>query len=165
MYHFHHLRRLSLITLALLLTFVPFAHGQITRVGDWPGITNLRSCVTCIFQVGFCNGYNVLSSLGCSTWSCVCDHFPDAMNIVSSSASVGCSNTQDIASATSVLNGFCAQLSLTTPVASVSAVNSVPGQGLPGGGQGTVTQTIARPPVTVTLTPSCTGSVCNLFII
>ena len=138
----------------LLGVLVSSALGQLTKVSDWPGIQNLRSCVTCIFQVGFCNGYNVLASLGCSTWGCVCDHFPDAVNIVSSSASAGCSNTQDIASATSVLNGFCAQLTLTTPVASIT-MNTVGGPSATR--QGTVTQTVATP-VTVTLTPSCTSS-------
>lgn len=52
----------------------------------------------------------VEGALGCEDWVCVCEHFPAAIVALSSILSSYCTSQQDVASATSILNGFCAQL-------------------------------------------------------
>jgi hypothetical protein len=67
--------------------------------------------------------------VGCGDWTCACNQFAAAISAASSVAATGCSTSQaDIASATSIVNGFCAQLLATPtgPTAPTLAPTSVP---------------------------------------
>lgn len=55
----------------------------------------------------------VEGALGCGGWTCICEHFSAATVVLSSIVEGYCSSLQDVASATSILNGFCAQLTVT----------------------------------------------------
>lgn len=87
--------------------------GQLTAFIQWPGFNNMRTCAQLPF--GCLAGCpDVYNQIGCSDVYCVCEHFSLEAPIVSSAASSYCSgNSQDIASATSIFNGFCAQLQVT----------------------------------------------------
>lgn len=86
-------------------------HTQLTPQ-EMPGWINMEDCSQLVFD----GGSSVSSVLGCSTWLCVCNHFPIAMGAAQSLASSYCSHSeagQDIASATSVLNALCSSISAT----------------------------------------------------
>ena len=89
---------------------------------QWPGYSNLPLCVQSVFPyigcpVG-CAGGCIPCDIGCGTWTCACgrDYFAAAVSAASSIAATACSTNQadGIASATSIVNGFCNQL-LATP--------------------------------------------------
>src|ERR1700737_562919 len=84
--------------------------AQITDPRQWPGYGDMKSCAqNPIGGCDFCP--DVRSTVGCPTWLCVCQHYAPAISALSSLASSSCSGVQqDIASATSILHGFCAQL-------------------------------------------------------
>jgi len=93
----------------------------------------------------------VEGALGCGDWTCVCEHFSPAMVALSSIVEGYCSCSQDAASTTSILNGFCAQLTVTgtgplepttTMVLLVSSTVTVP----------------VTVETEVTITPSCFSS-------
>jgi hypothetical protein len=87
--------------------------GQITDFGSWPGYSSMRDCAKLPFG---CNAGcpDIYNQLGCHDVYCVCDHFSLEFPIVSSAANNYCSgNSQDVASATSIFNAFCAQLGTT----------------------------------------------------
>jgi hypothetical protein len=98
----------------LILHSTTLIAGQLTAFGQWPGFNSMRACaqvpfISCIFCAD-----DVYDQLGCPDVYCVCGHFSLGAPIVSSVASSHCSgNSQDIASATSIFNGFCAQLQVT----------------------------------------------------
>ena len=89
------------------------APGQFTDPSQWPGFNILRSCAQDALVCSTCILSGVKGELGCSNWQCVCNDISAAMSVVSLVANAECYNTQDAASATSVLSGFCAQLPAT----------------------------------------------------
>ena len=102
-----------------LCLLVPVVGTTITDPSQWPGLDDLPKCVQNIF--GGClndcsNGGGCISCyVGCADWTCACDQFSAAISAASSVAATACSTSQpDIASATSIVNGFCGQL-LATP--------------------------------------------------
>jgi len=64
---------------------------------------------------GAFNGYgNVEAAIGCDDWTCVCNHFSMAQTSLLALVSSACSSEQDISSATSIFDGFCSQLPIST---------------------------------------------------
>jgi len=124
----------------MLLILTP---ALITDPSQWPGFSDLAECAQASI-VGCYGCYTGILVFGidCSTWVCACDHFSAAMSEVSSVAASSCTNSQDVASATSVWNGFCAQLS-ATPTGPTAP---------------TQTGTTTSPVDTGTVMPSTTGS-------
>jgi hypothetical protein len=98
-----------ILVLSMLLILAP---ALITDPSQWPGFSNLADCAQASI-VGCYGCYTGVLGFGidCSTWVCACDHFSAAMSVVSSVAVSRCTDSQDVAEATSVWNGFCAQLS------------------------------------------------------
>jgi hypothetical protein len=78
---------------------------------DMPNWENMNGCS----QIMYLGATQLINVLECGTWLCVCEHFPQAMSAAQSLASSYCgtSDTQDIASATSVLNALCYSISAT----------------------------------------------------
>jgi hypothetical protein len=122
---------------SLLFVFLAVT-GQITDIVSWPGFGNLNNCIQQVFGQGYGpgNSYDIRYRLGCGqSWSCVCNSLNLAGPQATSLASTFCSGrTQDIAAATSVLNGFCAQLYVTpsydTSTAQKTATATAQGIGL-----------------------------------
>jgi hypothetical protein len=102
-----------LLYLLLISYSTAMVAGQITDFGSWPGWSSMRDCAKLPF--GCLAGCpDIYNQLGCHDVYCVCDHFSLEFPIVSSAANNYCSgNSQDVASATSIFNAFCAQLRTT----------------------------------------------------
>ena len=116
-------------TAALFSCLVVLVGATIIDPSQWPGLNNLPICVQNVFGgclVDCVNGGGCIPCyVGCTDWTCACDQFPAAISAASSVAATGCSTfLTDIASATSVVSGFCGQL-LATPTGP-SALTSVP---------------------------------------
>lgn len=108
---------LSIFTFEVMFVF---AAGILTDISQWPGWDDTRDCVKQPFSCSVYGCLNVWGYLGCHDWNCVCGHFSEEFTMVSSAASSYCSGEQqDVASATSIFNGFCAQysISITAPTA------------------------------------------------
>jgi len=94
-----------------------------TDPSNWPGMGDQRTCVQNAFD-SYCvpscaypgyPGNCIPCDVGCDTWRCACNQFTAAPAAVSSVAITACRSQMDgVASVTSILNGFCAQL-LATP--------------------------------------------------
>lgn len=108
----------SLLFSALLLVVT----AQITDPSNWPGFADLRACAQLGLTGARCGPTGcstVEGAIDCEDWVCVCDHFSAAMVALSSIVASYCTSQQDVAAATSILNGFCAQLEVT-PTAPLS---------------------------------------------
>lgn len=108
------------------------------RYHQFPPFEILRECAQCSMQ---CAAFFTLgSTIGCQSggWTCVCDNFGTAESAVSEQAFLGCSNTADVASATSVLSEFCAQYPGTTNLATATATQD-------SGSDATAGQTVVVP--------------------
>jgi hypothetical protein len=106
-------------TSVFFLDLLVLVGATITDPAQWPGLNNLPTCVQNIFEdcsFDCSNGGGCIPCyVGCGDWTCTCNQFAAAISAASSVAATGCSNSQaDIAFATSIVNGFCAQL-LATP--------------------------------------------------
>jgi hypothetical protein len=88
---------------------------------SYPGYGNLRFCVReCLGGIGAAAAA-VQNNLGCDTNECLCNHISQGIDYVSSCALSRCSTiTQDLFSATSVMNGYCDQYHGTGVVSAVS---------------------------------------------
>lgn len=146
-----------------LFHILPIVDAQLTSIQQWPGYDSMRDCAQTPFgcRIGCPDVWN---QLGCHDWYCICGHFEQEFSFVSSAASSYCSgNQQDIASATSIFNAFCAQLSTT--LTGPSAPTTAPAQAAPATNQMTlitVSQTTTSTKlVETTMTPSC---ICNPII-
>ena len=98
---------------------------------NWKG---LRSCAqNCL------SGPDLYYNLGCTVNDCYCraDIIPQAVSIVSKCASTSCSNTNDVVSATSFYEAYCAS---ATNTAVISLITSNQPTAMPGS---TVTGTIS----------------------
>lgn len=154
--------RAYLILAALFLRLLVLVGATIDDPAQWPGLNNLPNCVQnvfggCLYDCSYGGGC-IPCYVGCGDWTCACNQFPAAVSAASSVAASGCSTTQaDIASATSILNGFCGQLlatptgptaptsapTPTTTAGSSSNVDSGNGAPPPGGGGWSVMNKIA----------------------
>jgi len=148
---------LHLLVFLTASRIVSEVEAQVSTIVAWPGYKDLRSCAQCPIWCGSWGG-TVYTALGCTTDSCLCNHLRDALRIVSSLAvSSSCTGQNDIASATSIVSAFWAQLPgvninpdlpvSSSPVPTMSVTTTV---------YSTVTATVTLPPVT--LTPSCISS-------
>lgn len=119
--------------------------AQITNPTGMPGWTDLRVCVQCALGVpGPCIAeQGVTELLGCSEYTCACEHFTGALSYISTQVVNYCTSTQDVQSATSFWSAFCAQL-ITTPLTSPLTFAT-----------STATPAIGATTVMVTITPSC----------
>ena len=105
-------------TAALFLCLLVLVGATVDEPSEWPGLGDLPICVQNTFQNCFfgCSGPCIPCDVGCTDWTCACNQFPAAVSAASSvvvSAS-GCSSVQtNIASATSIMNAFCLQLTAT----------------------------------------------------
>lgn len=138
------------VSLLVYQAILSLGAALITDPRLWPEFENMRTCAQSSF--GYCTCTTVSQAVGCLSppwWPCTCEHFSAAIVAISSIASSSCSgDQQDVASATSILNGFCAQLLQPPPTGPESP---------------TLGNTISLTPVTittvatqVTVTPSCT---------
>ena len=83
----------------------------LTIPSQWPGFSSQRLCVQCALGGSVCSNNNIEVDIGCGDWKCVCDHFSVAQTSIVSLAISFCSSVdQDVAAATSILDGFCSQL-------------------------------------------------------
>ena len=83
----------------------------VTDPSQWPGFSTIRGCA----QVAITDDLEY--DVDCGDWTCVCDHLSIAQATLESLAISLCSsNAQDVAAATSILNGFCSQLPGVTDV-------------------------------------------------
>jgi hypothetical protein len=114
----------------LLLASLCAGQATITDPVDWPGITNLPTCVSSVF-VGciYDCGFNILPSegciacgVGCDDWSCACSaEYTPALSLVAAVASYRCSNALNfVPSATSIFSSFCEQLTASPTFAPAS---------------------------------------------
>ena|ERR1700721_430714 len=123
----------------LLITLHAICTAEYTNIQDYPGFSQLRTCAQCSLS---CDGFSTLFTLmGCSDWNCVCNNFDVAMSSASAFALQECSRTQDVSSATSVLNGFCYQLpssivKVITPVTPTAFIPSYTTPTVGGGSDG-----------------------------
>ena len=109
-------------TAALLSRLFLLVGATVSDPSQWPGLDNLPLCVQNVFQgclYDCAYGGCIPCDIGCGDWTCACGKFSGAMSAASSVAATGCTSQTDIASATSIVNGFCGQLlaSLTGPTA------------------------------------------------
>ena len=113
-------------TAVLFLCLLALVGATFTDPYQLPGFGDLPLCVQSIFPqycpVDCFDGGCIPCDVGCGTWTCTCGHdfFAAAISAASSVASTGCTRSQEdaIASATSVVNGFCSQLlARATPIA------------------------------------------------
>jgi hypothetical protein len=125
---------------AILLVLLTSAHRSLqdstfnpAAFSNWD---ELRGCAQNCLNPSNGDG---LSPLGCSLNDCFCraDIVPQAVSIVSSCASSGCSDTNDVSSATSFYEAYC---SSATNTAVFSLINNSPPSAVPGS---TVTGTIS----------------------
>jgi len=87
------------------------AQLPITDPGQWPGFSNVRICA----QDAVTRDLTYYVGCGSHEWTCICDHFSIAQATLESLAISGCSSdAQDVAAATSILDGFCSQLPITS---------------------------------------------------
>jgi hypothetical protein len=96
--------------------------GQYTDIDQFPSFELLRSCAQLPTEDAD-DGPILEYLIGCETggWVCACDNFGAAESAVASYVFQACSDTADVASATSVLNAFCAQYPLTTSLAIITS--------------------------------------------
>ena len=97
----------------LLFILVTFA-GLSTPIQyplNLPGWENFAGCIQTSLG-GECPDASclLLFDINCGTYQCACNHFPDSASVVSSLAVSFCTDTTDIASATSLWSEFCAEL-------------------------------------------------------
>jgi hypothetical protein len=124
---------LKRLVILLLLFATCLINAQITAISSMPGFPDQRQCVRC--SLGEC-GTNIYGNLGCNTGVCICQHFGDAMSMVQVLALTSCSSAPaDVAAATSILNAFCAQISISSASLTTTAVPYA-------GGYDTVTTTV-----------------------
>jgi hypothetical protein len=121
-------------TKAILLVLLTSAHPSLqdseynpSSFSDW---NELRSCAQqCLSD----DAYSAFadSNLGCSLNGCFCraDIIPQAVSIVSMCVSTACSDTNDIVSATSFYEAYCAS---ATNTAVISLISSNPPTAVPG---------------------------------
>ena len=117
---------------AILLVLLTSARPSLQDAGYNPSTfsnwNELRSCA----QVCLGYGYDtVLYPLGCSLNDCFCraDILPQAVSLVSVCASSSCSNTNDVVSATSFYEAYCASVTNTVVI---SLINNTPPTAVPG---------------------------------
>ena len=100
----------------LFVTFFLLASATTNDPRNFPGFADLEICakeglVGCPALNMSCSVVSLPSQLGCTNWVCVCDNLPSAVIQASSDVASACtSNSVQISSATSLLNGFCEQL-------------------------------------------------------
>jgi hypothetical protein len=114
------------ILLVLLTSARPSLQDATYSPGSFSNWNELRSCAQ------FCLGDgNDLEPLGCTLNDCYCraDILPQAVSIVSQCASSSCSNTNDVVSATSFYEAYCASV---TNTAVISLINNNPPTAVPG---------------------------------
>jgi hypothetical protein len=106
------------------LNLLIFAAGQqCTDPSQLPGFSNLPNCAQIIFTCPGC-GPSVQGGVDCETWGCVCDDLSQRISAASSAASARCTTEPwETASATSILNAFCAQL--TVPASELPSTTSI----------------------------------------
>lgn len=125
---------------AILLALITSVHPSLQQgttydpstFSDWK---DLRSCVQSCLSDGAYSDF-ADSSLGCTVNACYCraDIIPQAVSIVSSCASSLCSNTNDVATATSFYEAYCSSATqasavslITTNVETASPASTVAG--------------------------------------
>jgi hypothetical protein len=119
---------------AILLVLLTSAHPSLQdseyNPSSFPGWNELRSCAQACLSDG---PYDALtdSNLGCSLNGCFCrvDIIPQAVSIVSTCASTACSDTNDVVSATSFYEAYCAS---ATNTAAISLITNSPPTAVPG---------------------------------
>jgi hypothetical protein len=119
-------------TALLFSCLLVLVRATLTDPSQWPGLNNLPNCVQNVF--GGCSwdcsygGGCIPCYVGCGTWTCACSQFAGAISAASSVAASGCSTNQAnaIASATSIVNGFCSQLLATPAMTGPMAPSSPP---------------------------------------
>jgi hypothetical protein len=117
---------------------------------DW---NELRNCVqTCLSDGPYTDFAD--SNLGCALNDCYCrvDIIPQAVSIVSSCASSLCSNTNDVATATSFYEAYC---SSATNTVAISQITNNPTTAAPGS---TDTGTTSKLSLTKMVFPSLSSS-------
>jgi hypothetical protein len=123
---FSHRPALAIFIFPVLQVFIRVAAGQqYTDISQLPAFTDQPLCCQLVFDPLDFDQSSVFGRLGCEDWTCICGDFNQAMFDASSLASVGCSTqTWEAASATSLLNEFCAQFTVTTNLAPSSPTSN-----------------------------------------
>lgn len=147
----------SIYLLLFLGSQLIICEGGYTDITQYPGFDLLRQCARCSLD---CDNLSLLLlGMGCKNWNCACDNFDVAISSASVLVMSECTRTQDVTSATSLLNAFCFQLAtagVTTPATAVITPTAV---GNPGSGKVTVTPTDGSPVyVTVTSVSNVAGA-------
>lgn len=125
-------RGATFFTKTILLVLLTIAHPSLQDSNYYPNAfsnwNDLRSCAQ------GCLGIQLeYSSLGCSVNDCYCraDIVPQAVSIVSACVSSSCSNTNDVVSATSFYEAYCASVT-DSPVISLITPAPVAGSSVTG---------------------------------
>ena len=126
--------------LLLLSTHLAICQAGYTNIEQYPGFDLLRQCAQCSLSCSSMSALQIL--MGCENWNCVCGNFDAAMSSASKFVMEECTRTQDVSSATSILNAFCYQLSAAGSVTPITAPTAV---GDPGSGKVTATPTDRTP--------------------
>jgi hypothetical protein len=134
---------LTIRLLLLLSTHLAICQAGYTNIEQYPGFNLLRQCAQCSLSCSSMSALQIL--MGCENWKCVCGNFDAAMSSASTFVMQECSRTQDVSSATSILNAFCYQLSTAGPVASITTPLVPTAVSDPGSGKVTATPTDTTP--------------------
>jgi CFEM domain len=104
------------ILLVLLTSARPSLQDANYSPGSFSNWNELRSCAQS------CLDYGAIDGLGCSLNDCYCraDIVPQAVSIVSVCASSSCSNTNDVVSATSFYEAYCASVTNTAVISLIT---------------------------------------------
>jgi hypothetical protein len=131
------------IVLVLLTSACPSFQDSNYAPNDFSNWNELRSCAQ------YCLHGGDLNPLGCTLNNCYCrpDIIPQAVSLVSACASTSCSNTNDVVSATSFYQAYCAS---ATNTAVISLISNTPPVAVPGS---TVTGTTSMLLLTKTFFP------------
>jgi hypothetical protein len=117
---------LRIVTMLFHLQTLVYSQ-QYSDPNQLPGWIDYPACLQDSFNCLGCP--SILNSLSCSTWKCACDALPQAMSAASSLVGGRCGTVfpTEVPTATSVLNAFCAQLSLTNlgPTTPTSPATSI----------------------------------------
>jgi hypothetical protein len=107
------------ILLVLLTGARPSLQDDSYNPASFSNWDELRSCAqSCL---GCCYSQN-LNPLGCSVNGCYCraDIIPQAVSLVSNCVSTSCSNTNDVVSATSFYEAYCASATNTAVISLIT---------------------------------------------
>jgi len=135
------------ILLVLLTGACPSLQDDSYNPDSFSNWNELRSCAQ------YCLHYGNLNTLGCEVNGCYCraDIIPQAVSLVSSCASTSCSNTNDVVSATSFYEAYCASATNTAVISLITnnQPTAMPGSTVTGTITSTITTTLSNGQTTV----------------